>query len=216
MDNTFEDPALLNLNTWLPNVVISEKGLSIQQIQKNIFNFMPNLWQDILYRFVRCNWKIACHRWNKPLFWSFCPTERHWMVFVFTCLWPRPWRNLYRQEHISWYDYTAYWTAHATDRPSFTVLPPTCSVLMQDLMSLSVFSHSDIRVPVSAFIPCRSEICKQNVSLDCWCVGKCLCTPVCDCMIVPLTVSERGGKAESVGNSGGRPAVWEVWELEHN
>lgn len=48
------------------------------------------------------------------------------------------------------------------NRPSFTVLPPTCNVLMQDLMSLSVFSHSDIRVAVSAFIPCRSEICKQK------------------------------------------------------
>lgn len=92
---------------------------------------------------------------------------------------------------------------------------PTCSVLMQDLMSLSVFSHSDIRVPVSAFIPCRSEICKEklNVNTDCLCVRMCLCAV---CVSWPLPVSVRGGKAESGGKSGGRPAAWEVGELEHN
>lgn len=59
--------------------------------------FLVSIWWilqcDALYRLVRGNWKISCHRWNKPLFWSFCPTETHWMVLTSTCLRPRPWRN---------------------------------------------------------------------------------------------------------------------------
>lgn len=47
----------------------------------------------------------------------------------------------------------------------FKEVPPTCSVLIQDLMSLSVFSHSDIRVPVSVFIPWRSEIWRGKVRI---------------------------------------------------
>ena len=58
------------------------------------------LWQDMLYRFGRCSWKMPCHRWNRPLFWSFCPTDTHWMVFVSTRLWPRPWRNCAERTHF--------------------------------------------------------------------------------------------------------------------
>ncbi len=41
----------------------------------------------------------------------------------------------------------------------------TCNVLMQARMSLSVFSHKAIRVPVSAFIPCPLVICNQKQQL---------------------------------------------------
>lgn len=39
-----------------------------------------------------------------------------------------------------------------------------------------------------------------------------MCVRVC----WPLPVSVRGGKVESGETSGGRPAAWEVWELERN
>lgn len=94
----------------------------------------------------------------------------------------------------------------------------TCSVLMHALMSLSVFSHRDIRVPVSVFIPCRSEICKQRFTptVICKVVLLKLCTPVRFCVCWPLPVSVWVWRAESGGTSGGRPAVWEAWELGHN
>jgi len=87
--------------------------------------------------------------------------ETHWIVFVFSCLRPRLWRNW---QSIAIHLQCAPLTARTTDALSFTVLPHTCSVLMQERMSLSVFSHSDIREPASAFSPCWREICEQKLN----------------------------------------------------
>lgn len=114
-----------------------------------------------MYRLARGNWKISCHRWNMPLFWSFCPTDIPWIVLVFTCLWPRPWRN-YKHKYTD-KDVPFTTKLHLQPDKSFLIeMTPTCSVLIHDLMSLSVFSQSDSRVPESAFIPWQTEICKQQ------------------------------------------------------
>lgn len=136
------------------------------------------------------------------------------MVLLSTCLRPRPWRNCSVKNT---YCDAMKTITHKAEllKQERAVSSPTCSVLMHALMSLSVFSHSDIRVPVSAFIPCRSEICKQkNTRRKRGSSLKWVFAHSCVSVCWPPPVSVWGEKAESGGKSGGTPAAWEVWGLE--
>lgn len=107
-------------------------------------------WEWCVYLFSRGSWKISCQTEKSPLFWSFNPTHMELTLCWSKCFCPRLYRNcthLIKQSHIL--NLTSFKKAH---------ISLTCNVLMQERMSLSVFSHRAIRVPVSAFIPWRRVI----------------------------------------------------------
>lgn len=110
-----------------------------------------------VYLFSRGSWKISCQTEKSPLFWSFNPTHMELTLRWSKCFCPRLCKNcthLIKQSHIL--------ILTSFKKPHISL---TCNVLMQERMSLSVFSHRAIRVPVSAFIPWRRVIYTKTQNL---------------------------------------------------
>jgi hypothetical protein len=103
----------------------------------------------ITYLWARGSWKTSCHTEKSPLRWSLRPTRVVCTSRTLSSRRPLPYKNWTQSSGVRG-------SPHPTSpHPGHL---PTCRVLMQARMSLSVFSQRAASAPGSDRMPCRREI----------------------------------------------------------